>query len=66
MALPIAEKVSLVQALWQSIDAGLADSDEQGAVRDAVRRDRELSTGKVAGLSHEDAMKAARRAIGCR
>jgi putative addiction module component (TIGR02574 family) len=65
MALPLAEKVSLAQALWQSIDAGLPDSDEQAAVREAVRRDRQLSDGTVAGVSHDEAMKTARHAIGC-
>ena len=66
MALPIAEKVSLAQALWQSIDVGLPDSDESAAVREAVGRDKELSSGRVIGLSHEEAMKAARRALGCK
>ena len=66
MALPLAEKVSLAQALWQSIDAGLPDSDERAALDEAVRRDKELSTGAVTGISHLEAMKTARRAIGCR
>ena len=66
MALPIAEKVSLAQALWQSIDAGLPESDEESAVQDALRRDKKLSAGAVAAISHEEALKAARRAIGCR
>lgn len=66
MALPLAKKVSLAQALWQSIDAGQPDSDERTAIREAVRRDRELSAGKVSGLNHKDAMKAARSAIGCK
>ena len=66
MALPIAEKVSLARALWQSIDAGLPEADERAAVRAAVRRDKELSAGTAAGLSHAGAMKSARRAIGCR
>ncbi|HEY4302369.1 MAG TPA: addiction module protein [Candidatus Didemnitutus sp.] len=66
MALPLADKVSLAQALWQSIDAGLPDFDEQAAVRVAVSRDKQLSDGTVTGLSHEEAMKAARRAIGCK
>ncbi len=65
MALPIAEKVSLAQALWQSIDAGLLESDKESAAREALRRDKELSIGAVAGISHERALKAARRAIGC-
>lgn len=64
LALPLADKVSLAQALWQSIDAGLPDSDEKAAVREAIRRDRELADGTVTGLSHDEAMKTARRAIG--
>jgi putative addiction module component (TIGR02574 family) len=65
LALPLAEKVSLAQALWQSIDSGLADSDEQTALREAIRRDQELSSGAAKGLTHEEAMQAARRAIRC-
>jgi putative addiction module component (TIGR02574 family) len=65
MALPLSERVSLAQALWESINAGLVDSDEQAAVREAVRRDQELSSGAVVGRSHEQVMQAARRAIGC-
>ena len=65
MALPLSERVSLAQTLWQSIDAGLADTDEREAVREAVRRDEELSSGAVAGRTHEEVMQAARRAIGC-
>ena len=65
MALPLSERVSLAQTLWQSIDAGLADTDEREAVREAIRRDEELSSGAVAGRTHEEVMQAARRAIGC-
>ena len=32
MALPLAERVSLAQALWESIDAGLPDTEERAAV----------------------------------
>lgn len=65
MALPLSERVSLAQTLWQSIDAGLADTDESDAVREAIRRDEELSSGAVLGRTHDDVMQAARRAIGC-
>lgn len=65
MALPLAERVSLAQALWQSIDVGLADPDEREAVREAIRRDEELSSGAAAGRTHEEVMEAARRALGC-
>ena len=66
MALPLAEKVSLAQALWESIEVGVPDASERASVREAVSRDRELSAGTVTGISHEEAMKAARRAIGCK
>ena len=65
MALPLSERVSLAQALWESINAGLADTDEQGALREAIRRDQELSSGVVVGRTHEQVMQAAHRAIGC-
>lgn len=65
MALPIAERVSLAQALWESIDAGLPDTDESAAVKEAIQRDEELSSGKVAGRTHDEVMRAARRALEC-
>jgi len=65
MALPLSERVSLAQTLWQSIDAGLADTEERDAVGEAMRRDQELTGGSVAGRTHEEVMQAARRAIGC-
>lgn len=65
LALPLAERVSLAQSLWQSIDAGLTDTTEDEALRTAIRRDDELSAGAVVGRTHEEVMQAARRAIGC-
>jgi putative addiction module component (TIGR02574 family) len=65
MALPLSERVSLAQALWESIHTGSADIDEEAAVREAIRRDQELSSGHVAGRTHDHVMQAARRAIGC-
>jgi putative addiction module component (TIGR02574 family) len=65
MALPLVERAALAQRLWQSIDAGLVDADEQAALSEAVRRDAELSSGVAAGRSHDEVMQAARRAIGC-
>lgn len=66
MSLPLAERVSLAQALWQSIDANLIEANEQDAVRQAVRRDQELSSGAAVGRKHEEVMQAARRAIECK
>jgi putative addiction module component (TIGR02574 family) len=63
MALPLEERVSLAQALWESIDAGLPNADERAAVDEAVHRDEELSSGRVTGRTHEEVMEAARRAL---
>jgi putative addiction module component (TIGR02574 family) len=65
MALPLPARVSLAQALWQNIDAGLTDVDEGLAAREAIRRDEEQSADTVAGRTHDEVMQAARRAIGC-
>lgn len=66
MALPIAERVALAQTLWQSIDgrpyASVAD-EAKWAVEEADRRDAELSSGKVLGRTHDEVMRAARKAI---
>jgi putative addiction module component (TIGR02574 family) len=63
MALPLKERVSLAQALWESIDAGLPDTDEAGAIAEAIRRDEELSSGALTPCTHEEVMDAARRAL---
>ena len=47
MALPISERVSLAQALWQSIDAVLEASKEREALTKAIRRGEELSSGMM-------------------
>ena len=65
IALPLSERVSLAQALWQSIEANLPDISEQEAVREAIRRDGELESSAVIGRTHEEVMEAARKAIGC-
>ena len=65
MALPISERVSLAQALWQSIDAGLAAAKDREAVAEAIRRDEELSSSAVQGRTHDEVMRTARRAVGC-
>ncbi len=65
MALPLADRISLAQALWESINSDLPDGDERAAVDEAIRRDQELSSGKVTVRSHDEVMKAARRATGC-
>ena len=68
MALPLAERVSLAQDLWESIqgtDLSIAHEEERVALVEAQRRDAELSSGTVTGRTHEQVMEAMRRAIGC-
>jgi putative addiction module component (TIGR02574 family) len=65
MSLPLSERVSIAQALWESIDGHVADGDERASVQEAIGRDEELSSGAVAGRTHEQVMQAARRAIEC-
>jgi len=65
MALPISVRVSLAQALWQSIDGGLEAAEDCDVLADAIRRDKEISSGVVQGRTHEEVMRAARRAVGC-
>ncbi len=65
MDLPLAERASLAQALWESTDAGLRDTDESTAAKEAIERDEELSSGKVTGRTHEEVMQTARRTVKC-
>lgn len=54
------------QALWQSIGDAEEDevvNEEQQTPRLARERDRELSSGEVSGLTHQEVMEAARRAL---
>jgi putative addiction module component (TIGR02574 family) len=68
LALPLAERVALAQALWQSIDqepeSDVTD-EEREAVEEARRRDAELASGAIVGRTHEQVMEAARRVIEC-
>jgi hypothetical protein len=66
MSLPVAERVGLAQALWQSIDRELAEKNpdnEAATIKVAAKRDAELTSGKASRRSHEQVMQAARRAL---
>jgi hypothetical protein len=68
MCLPLAERVSLAQERWESIQGtslSSARDEEREALAEAQRRDAELSSGAVAGRTHEQVMQTMRRAIGC-
>ena len=64
MSLPLAERVHLAEALWQSIGAELRDGGQREAIEQAARRDSELTSGMVSGRTHEEVMQAVRRASG--
>lgn len=63
--LPLPERVSLAQRLWESIEEGLADAEERHVVAEAVRRDAALTAGVAVGREHGKVMQAARQRLGC-
>ena len=56
LALPLAQRIELAQTLWESIDCGLPEFAPEEAIRDAVRRDTELTSGTVVGRTHAEVM----------
>ena len=68
VALPLPDRVTVAQALWESIDEDLGDNvadNEAQAIQIALRRDAELTAQGVAGRTHEQVMEAVRRALAC-
>lgn len=65
LALPLADRIDLMDALWQSLGEDLRSVDDAEAIALAVRRDDEVASGAVIGRSHEDVMQNARRALRC-
>jgi hypothetical protein len=68
IALPVGERIALAQALWRSIHespTGSVVEEEAEAVREAARRDLELTSGTAVGRSHQAVMDTAKRALGC-
>lgn len=65
MALPLSDRVNLAEALWQSIGDELITLEDRDAIETARRRAAELTSGAVAGRTHEDVMRALRQTLGC-
>ena len=68
LALPVSDRILLAQKLWDSLEEAeesAATDDESETLREAGKRDAELSRGSVTGRSHEEVMEAARKTIGC-
>jgi len=59
-ALPLAQRIELAQTLWESIDCGLPEIAPEEAIRDAARRDAELTSGTVVGRTHADVVRVSR------
>ncbi|HEV7668507.1 MAG TPA: hypothetical protein VGS22_08295 [Thermoanaerobaculia bacterium] len=69
MELPLRDRVLLAEELWQSVGpltgVEIATDGVREAIETAKRRDFEMTSGRVEGLSHDAVMKSARHAIGC-
>ena len=63
--LPLRERVSLAQRLWESIEQGVVDAEERQVVAEAVQRDEELASGAAVGREHSEVMLTARQRLGC-
>lgn len=68
LALPLDDRIQLAQELWASVGPSAVDSVDKEvteALDTADRRDAELASGAVQGISHDDAIARARKSIGC-
>jgi hypothetical protein len=49
--------------LDQAVNSDGYDADERAALAEAIRRNEDLSSGKVTACTHEEVMRAAARAL---
>ena len=64
LRLPPKERAMLAESLWESLVDPFeipAESDDNEALALALERDRQLETGEVQALSHEEMMSRLRR-----
>lgn len=62
LKLPPKERASLAEALWESLSDPFEVSEtEEGVVKKAIERDRQLETGEVKAISHEEMMSKLRQ-----
>ena len=64
LRLPPKERALLAESLWESLADPFkipAEADDKEAVALALERDRQLETGEVQPLSHEEMMSRLRR-----
>lgn len=64
LKLPARERALLAASLWESIEDPFelaGDMDDEEAITLAEARDRELDSGAVSAISHEDLMRRLRQ-----
>jgi putative addiction module component (TIGR02574 family) len=64
LALPVGKRIALAQQLWDSVGGPESAMTEEEVDKEVSRRAAEIEAGEVEGISHEDVMRAARKAIG--
>ena len=63
LALPTSQRAFLAQELWRSLEGDASDFDETEVLDEAERRNREMSEGRVHGLSHHEVMASLHRRL---
>ena len=62
MRLPANEKALLAESLWESLgDPFCSEEGEQESLRLALERDREIESGEVTPITHEEMMRRLRQ-----
>jgi len=64
LKLPAKERALLAASLWESIGDPFeisVDFDDEAALKLVLERDREIESGKVIALSHEELMQRLRQ-----
>ena len=54
LALPEADREELIQVLAESLESPLTEAEEQAFDAELARRDEEIRSGKVVGISAEE------------
>lgn len=64
ISLPENERRELIRRLLATLPAQGEDEIDPQFMAELLRRDEEMESGRVEGLSHEEVMARARRALG--
>jgi putative addiction module component (TIGR02574 family) len=64
LRLPVKQRALLAESLWESLEdsfEGSVVSDDAAAMSLALERDRQIETGEVKAVSHDEMMARLRR-----